>query len=510
MFTCSTMPKPSELFKAEVRLSWSGNENAAPSSSENSDDDPLSNAASFDYDLNNMVDSNSDEEEGNNIPHISKRGRPYKKTEGGRVMLEVGQLFNNLQHFRQVLRDFMVQEGFELKRIKNDKERYTTGCALDGCSWWIHASLVDDKTTFMIKTMQVRDNYQNVHKNREATTVWVARRFKPLIEENSNIDVKFLGREIHRINCLVLLAYTIYRAKNRVLNVTEEDHKRSYNNLYTYGFIVRPFVGLDGCHLKGKFPGVILSAVAIDANNGVFPVAICICETECNDSWSWFLDNLYRHIGMEDSRRITFMTNKSTKAEFMEEITKLQEVNIDAYNYIMKVSLKHWALHAFENYVKSDHLTNNISECFNVWMEKFRAQPVLSILEGVKRKIMRRMSKRLEEGRRWASNIPHLVNKKLSEIQDDSRFVSVLCASDKEFEVNDGVTFYMVNLDSKRCDCRLWELSGIPCKHALAVLTSIRQQAENFIHMYLLKDAYIRTYNNIIHPIPDQSLWPNI
>ncbi|TXG57655.1 hypothetical protein EZV62_015484 [Acer yangbiense] len=166
------------------------------------------------------------------------------------------------------------------------------------------------------------------------------------------------------------------------------------------------------------------------------------------------------------------VANKSIKTGFMEEITKLQEVNIDAYNYIMKVPLKHWALHAFEDYVKLDHVTNNISECFNVWVEKFRTQPALSILEGVRRKMMQRMTKRLDEGRNWVSNIPPLVNKKLSERQDDLRFVLVLCASDKEFEVKDGVTFYIVNLDSKRCDCGLWELSSIPCKHALAVLTA--------------------------------------
>ncbi|KAK2658009.1 hypothetical protein Ddye_011061 [Dipteronia dyeriana] len=99
-----------------------GNGNAAPGSSENSDDDHLSNVVSFDYNLNNMVDSNNDEEEGNNGP---LKGSPYKVTEVGRVVLEVGQLFINLQHFRQVLRDFVVQEGFKLKRIKNDKERYT-------------------------------------------------------------------------------------------------------------------------------------------------------------------------------------------------------------------------------------------------------------------------------------------------------------------------------------------------------------------------------------------------
>ena len=31
----------------------------------------------------------------------------------------------------------------------------------------------------------------------------------------------------------------------------------------------RPFIGLDGCFLKGPFPGQLLCAVGIDANNGM-------------------------------------------------------------------------------------------------------------------------------------------------------------------------------------------------------------------------------------------------
>ncbi|KAI3904953.1 hypothetical protein MKW92_043069 [Papaver armeniacum] len=31
----------------------------------------------------------------------------------------------------------------------------------------------------------------------------------------------------------------------------------------------RTFVGFDGCHLRGKCGGVMLSAVALDSNNGM-------------------------------------------------------------------------------------------------------------------------------------------------------------------------------------------------------------------------------------------------
>ncbi|KAL9418402.1 hypothetical protein AB3S75_041252 [Citrus x aurantiifolia] len=46
----------------------------------------------------------------------------------------------------------------------------------------------------------------------------------------------------------------------------------------------RPMIGVDGCHLKGPYIGVLLTAVSIDANYGIFHLAMCVTETENNDS----------------------------------------------------------------------------------------------------------------------------------------------------------------------------------------------------------------------------------
>ena len=46
----------------------------------------------------------------------------------------------------------------------------------------------------------------------------------------------------------------------------------------------RPFVGLDGCHLKGKFGRHILSTTARDGNDNIFPVALGVVEQENKDS----------------------------------------------------------------------------------------------------------------------------------------------------------------------------------------------------------------------------------
>ena len=64
--------------------------------------------------------------------------------------------------------------------------------------------------------------------------------------------------------------------------------KRMYigYNAQKVGFLggCRPIIGLDGCHLKGRFGGQILSAIARDTNDNIFPVAFAVVEQENKDS----------------------------------------------------------------------------------------------------------------------------------------------------------------------------------------------------------------------------------
>ena len=39
----------------------------------------------------------------------------------------------------------------------------------------------------------------------------------------------------------------------------------------------RPFIGVDGCFLKKPYEGVLLTAMALDANNGYFSLAYGAC-----------------------------------------------------------------------------------------------------------------------------------------------------------------------------------------------------------------------------------------
>jgi len=54
----------------------------------------------------------------------------------------------------------------------------------------------------------------------------------------------------------------------------------------------RPFVGVDGCHLKTKYGGHLLLAVGRDPNDQYFPLAFGVVKVESKESWKWLMDDI--------------------------------------------------------------------------------------------------------------------------------------------------------------------------------------------------------------------------
>jgi len=50
----------------------------------------------------------------------------------------------------------------------------------------------------------------------------------------------------------------------------------------------RPLIFLDGTHIKNKYKGCLLSAVAKDPNDDLFTLAYAVVDAENDDNWEWF------------------------------------------------------------------------------------------------------------------------------------------------------------------------------------------------------------------------------
>ncbi|KAL6508652.1 hypothetical protein OROGR_023363 [Orobanche gracilis] len=73
----------------------------------------------------------------------------------------------------------------------------------------------------------------------------------------------------------------------------------------------RKFICLDGCHLKGRNGGILLTAVGVDPNNSLYPIAYAVVEKEKTDTWKWFLEYLQEDLDIpEHATNFTFMSDK--------------------------------------------------------------------------------------------------------------------------------------------------------------------------------------------------------
>ena len=72
---------------------------------------------------------------------------------------------------------------------------------------------------------------------------------------------------------------------------------------------LKDFLGFDGMFLKGSFPGQVISAVGLDSNNGNYPVAYVIIETENINSRTWFFEHLGDDMDLSSSSTFTFISD---------------------------------------------------------------------------------------------------------------------------------------------------------------------------------------------------------
>ena len=73
---------------------------------------------------------------------------------------------------------------------------------------------------------------------------------------------------------------------------------------------------------------------------------------------------------------------------------------------------------------------------------------------------------------------------------------------------------YVVNMSERSCTCRYWEITGIPCKHAIAVNWDMARNnmnpglIEEWVHPCYRLDTWKQVYSHKIRPTNGPSMWP--
>ncbi|XP_026377633.1 uncharacterized protein LOC113271924 [Papaver somniferum] len=235
----------------------------------------------------------------------------------------------------------------------------------------------------------------------------------------------------------------------------------------------RPILGLDGCHLNGKYGGTLLEITSLDGNNDLFPIAIYICQSECKESWIDFLSIMAEEL-KHHPMALTFISDR--KKGLIEGVSR--------------------------NFIDVNH-SHRLKEAKPSAPEWFDREPV----ETWERCYFDReqVGKKMPDGG-VVPRVTNTIKKYLyfsHEFSKQPSTVHLWSVSDTKKDIS-----WVVNLEEHTCTCNAWQVCVISCVHGIcASLYHRTKNHDKYVHEYMFVDTYRKIYAPFIEPLLGKALW---
>lgn len=190
---------------------------------------------------------------------------------------------------------------------------------------------------------------------------------------------------------------------------------------------------------------------------------------------------------------------------------RMKALNKDAYDWLEKMPPNTLVRAFFSEFPKCDILLTNNCEVFNKYILEARELPILSMFERIKGQLMSRYyrkQKELEEP--MQGPFCPKIRKKVLKNAEYANMCYALPAGQGIFQVQSKEFQYTVDIVSKHCDCRRWDLTGIPCNHAISCLRHERISPESVLPNCYSTDAFRTAYGFNIWPCSDKRTWEKV
>ncbi|KAK4270721.1 hypothetical protein QN277_019496 [Acacia crassicarpa] len=263
----------------------------------------------------------------------------------------VGMTFEDKKHLQRAVDEYGIRRGVKLRIVRSDRKTFRVVCQ-DGCPFTLYASTHGQSVGWQVKSLDNEHMCPRVFDNPRASTKWLANYFKTRVQENPKFRSKEMKTEIQRDLKVNVSVYKCKRAKKMIMDEMQGSFKDEFATLEAYcnelklsnpGSDVcvevsneglehgrrifkrmyicfnaskvgwkagcRPLIGVDGTFLKGKARGILLTAVGVDGNDSLFPLAIGMVEKENTHHWLWFLLWLQKSLELGSGENVTIISD---------------------------------------------------------------------------------------------------------------------------------------------------------------------------------------------------------
>lgn len=117
-----------------------------------------------------------------------------------------------------------------------------------------------------------------------------------------------------------------------------------------------------------------------------------------------------------ERRRVFWRIAKSTfEAEMKDNIETMRKLGQEGLDNLLWYNLNTWCKKYFEEYSKCDVVDNNMAESFNAWIVSARYKTIITMLEEIRVKMMKRIGDLREFSNTWITDISPMSLKILQE-----------------------------------------------------------------------------------------------
>ncbi|CAH9088450.1 unnamed protein product [Cuscuta europaea] len=198
------------------------------------------------------------------------------------------------------------------------------------------------------------------------------------------------------------------------------------------------------------------------------------------------------------------------EADLEEALEEMKRVNPAAVSSFRSLNPSCFCRAFVRINTKCDVIVSNMAETFNGYIINARAKHIIFMLEDIRGALMQRIVLKRQQMEKNTGMLCPRIKARLEKEKDEAANCTPLPSSQVLFQVCHRLDCLTVNLEARTCTCRKWDLSGIPCCHAISCIFFMNETPENYVHTCYTKDTYLKMYSGGIAPLTGERHWPKV
>ncbi|XP_009598386.1 uncharacterized protein [Nicotiana tomentosiformis] len=263
--------------------------------------------------------------------------------------VKVGSIFENKKSITKLFCILEINLKVEFTVVRSCSKKYELKCIMEKCDWNVRATRIKNSTLFMV--IKVYNNHEysvDARKSdqKHATSNFISKQILEHVQDKKiEVTPAFVESEMKKKFGIDIGYHKAWRAIQKAIACIRETPEENYHILPSYLYMMvhrnpgtytsikrdeqtrfaymffapaasivgwcycRPVIAVDATFLKSKYHDVLFVVVSKDAKNQIFSLSFGVADSENNDAYIWFFEEMRKAI--EVRRELIFLSDRN-------------------------------------------------------------------------------------------------------------------------------------------------------------------------------------------------------